>query len=178
MKKVLYGILILLTIFLTVGCSKEENNKKENEDRANLRKITGQVIKAQLDASGNIVINEKEITNKVVYISYEYEEVIIGLLAVRDSKGDVKVVVNTCQSCGGSPYAYFVQVGDEIECQNCGNRFKIDNLDNLQSDGCNPIAIEDKKEEYGKIIINTEQLKKLKSKFENWKGPKELDIDF
>lgn len=34
-------------------------------------------------------------------------------------------------------------------------------------DGCNPIGIEERTDEDGKIIIGTEQLKKLKSKFEN-----------
>lgn len=83
-----------------------------------------------------------------------------------------KVVINTCQSCGGSPYAYFVQVGNKIQCQNCGNMFAIDELDNLVEDGCNPIAVEDKQTKDGIIIIGTNQLKELKGKFENWKGPK------
>ena len=108
----------------------------------------------------------------MVYISYEYEGVTIGLIAVKDSKNNVKVVVNTCQSCGGSPYAYFVQVGNKIQCQNCGNMFAIDELDNLVEDGCNPIAIEDKQTKDGVITIGTKQLKELKAKFENWKGPK------
>lgn len=50
--------------------------------------------------------------------------------------------------------------------------FSIDELDNLTDDGCNPINIEDKKEKDGNIVIETTQLKKLKDKFENWKGPK------
>ena len=53
-----------------------------------------------------------------ILLSYEYKNVTIGLLAVKDSKGNVKVVVNTCQSCDGSPYTYFVQVGDKMLCQN------------------------------------------------------------
>lgn len=56
--------------------------------------------------------------------------VTIGLLEVKDSFFNVKVVINTCQSCDSSPYAYFVQVGNKIQCQNCGNMFAIDKLDN------------------------------------------------
>lgn len=96
----------------------------------------------------------------------------IGLIAVKDSNKNVKVVINTCQSCGSSLYAYFVQVGSKVQCQNCGNMFAIDELDNLVEDGCNPIVIEDKQTNGGVITIGTKQLKKLKSKFENWKGPK------
>lgn len=133
---------------------------------------TGEIRKAELNEYGYILINEADITDKVTYISYEYEGVTIGLLAVRDSKGDVKVVINTCQSCGGSPYAYFVQVGNKIQCQNCGNMFAIDDLDNLVDNGCNPIQVEDKQTKDGIITIKTEQLKNLKDRFENWKGPK------
>ena len=169
MKKI--GIILVLIVSLTLitGCEKEENDPNAP---VNLKEITGKIEKAKLDNNGNIIINEKEITDKVVYISYEYENVTIGLLAVRDSEGKVIVVVNTCQSCGGSPYAYFVQVGDKIQCQNCGNTFAIDDLDNLKKNGCNPIGIEERTDEEGKIIIGTEQLRNLKDKFENWKGPK------
>ena len=48
----------------------------------------------------------------------------------------------------------------------------IDDLDNLTTDGCNPIGVEDRTDKDGKITIGTEQLKQLKNKFESWKGPK------
>lgn len=165
MKKILFVVFIMI-LFLT-GC----DSKIKEDDSIELKEITGEVVKANIDDDGNIIIKESDITDTVVYISYEYEGVTIGLLAVRDSNGNVKVVVNTCQACGGSPYAYFVQVENKIQCQNCGNMFVIDNLDNLVEDGCNPISIE-KQNENGIITIGTEQLKKIKEKFENWKGPK------
>ena len=169
MKKIEIILIIVVSFILVTGCEKEE---KDPNAPAGLKEVTGKIEQAKLDDDGNIVIEEKGITDKVVYISYEYEGVTIGLLAVRNSEGKVIVVVNTCQSCGGSPYAYFVQVGDKIQCQNCGNVFAIDDLDNLSPDGCNPIGIEERTDEDGKIIIGTEQLKNLKDKFENWKGPK------
>ena len=146
--------------------------KDDERKPARLKEVTGNIVKATLDKNGNILIKEADITDQTIYISYQYEGVTIGLLAVRNSEGKVVVVVNTCQSCGGSPYAYFVQVGDKIQCQNCGNMFNIDDLDNLSPDGCNPIGIEERTDKDGIIIIGTEQLKKLKDKFQNWKGPK------
>ena len=173
MKKLYVVLIIFIIMFILTGCtSKEKDDINDSNTPARLQKITGKVVKADLDNDGNIIIKENDITDKVVYISYEYEGVTIGLLAVKDSSGNVKVVVNTCQSCGGSPYAYFVQVGDKIQCQNCGNMFSIDELDNLEDDGCNPIAVEDKHTKDGIITIGTKQLKELKDKFENWKGPK------
>lgn len=161
--------IIFIGFFIFSGCSSDTNTL---EKPANLKEITGKIEKATLDSNGNIVINEEAITTDITYIDYEFEDVTIGLLAVRDSKDKVKVVVNTCQSCGGSPYAYFVKVGDSIQCQNCGNMFKIDELDNLEINGCNPIAIVKKEEKNGKITINPDELKALKSKFTNWQGPK------
>lgn len=66
----------------------------------------------------------------------------------------------------------FVKVGDSIQCQNCGNMFKIDELDNLELGGCNQIAIINKKEKDGQITIISDELKALKSKFTNWQDSK------
>lgn len=162
-------LIVFISFFIFSGCSQDESSV---DKPANLKEITGKIEKANLDSNGNIVIAEATITTDITYIDYEYEGVNIGLLAVRDSKDKVQVVVNTCQSCGGSPYAYFVKVGDYIQCQNCGNMFKIDELDNLAVNGCNPIAIVNKKEKDGKITIVPDELKALKSKFTNWQGPK------
>ena len=167
MKKIL---VIVISLLLIVGCNKEETH--EHKVPARLKEVTENIVKANLNEEGNIVIEENEITDKAVYIDYKYNDVTIGLLAVRNSEGKVIVVVNTCQSCGGSPYAYFVQVGDKIQCQNCGNLFAIDELDNLVPDGCNPIAIEDRTDSNGQIIIGVNQLKSMVDKFENWQGPK------
>lgn len=167
MKKVSICLLASILILLLTACTST-NEKTQTR----FAKITGAIVKADIDQDGNIIIKENDITDKAVYISYEYEGIIIGLLAVKDSKGNVKVVVNTCQACGGSPTAYFVQVGDKIQCQNCGNMFAIDELDSLVEDGCNPIAVEDKQTKDGIITIGTKQLKELKTKFEYWQGPK------
>lgn len=62
----------------------------------------------------------------------------------------------------------FVKVGDSIQCQNCGNMFKIDELDSLE----HQTAIINKKEKDGQITIISDELKALKSKFTNWQDSK------
>ena len=170
MKKISFLLIIFILMFSLTGCTSKE--KQDKKTSTGVKEITGKIVKASTNNDENIIIKENDITDKVVYINYEYEGVTIWLLAVKDSKVDVKVVINTCQSCGGTPNAYFVQVGGQIQCQKCGTMFDIDELDNLVEHGCNPIAIEDKKSKDGVITIGTKQLKKLKTKFENWKGPK------
>ena len=172
MKKINFLIVLFISLFILTGCTSELKEEVDPNKPVNLKEITGEVVKATLDEDGNIIINDSDITEDATYISYDVDGITIGLLAVRDSKGEVKVVVNTCQSCGGSPYAYFVQVGSKIQCQNCGYLFAIDELDDLIEDGCNPIGIEERINQDGKIIIGTKQLKNLKEKFENWEGPK------
>ena len=174
LKKVLIYVFMIISIFMVTACSKSDVDVVEKDPNAppNLREITGKVSNVKLDSNGDIVLNKDEITDEVSYYSYEFEGVVIGLLAVRDSSGKVIVVINTCQSCGGSPYAYFVQVGNKIQCQNCGNYFDIDSLDNLEEDGCNPIGIVEKVEDDKKITISHVEIEQYKEKFENWKGPK------
>ena len=169
MKKFFYIIITIIFMLSLTACTQSKDTSKSN---STAKKITGKIVKANLNDDGNIIIKTKDITTKAMYISYEYEGITIGLLAVRDSKNNVKVVVNTCQSCGGDPNVYFVQVGNKIQCQNCKNMFAIDELDNLEDGGCNPIAIKDKKIQDGVITIGVAQLKELKDKFKNWNGPK------
>lgn len=171
MKKIFLSFIIVFSLFIITGC---QPNKKNNDEKVpvNLKKITGKVRKASLNDDGYIVINKSEVTQKVSYYNYIYEDVQIGLLTVKDSSGNVRIVINTCQSCGGAPYAYFVQVGNKIQCQNCGNMFSIDDLGNLEEDGCNPITIEDLTDEGDIIKIGIKQLEDLKDKFKDWKGPK------
>lgn len=151
-KKIL--LVILLSLFLFSGC-----DKKIYAEKANVK-------------NDKIIINENDITNKIKYINYEYDGVEISLIAVRDSKGKVMVVINTCESCKGSINAYFIQKNDKLQCQNCGAIFLIDNLDKLKKDGCNPIKINSLKRSKGKIYIDTKELIKYKKFFKNWNGPK------
>ena len=105
-------LVILSSMFLITGCSND-NSSSDGKTPVNLKEAVGKVVNAKVNLDGKIVIEKSKITDKVTYINYDVDGVIVGLLAVKDSKGDVKVVVDTCQSCGGSPYAYFVQVGDK-----------------------------------------------------------------
>lgn len=162
--------IILILCLILAGCSSKTVEKPvETEQTSN---EIQNIKRAKFNDDGKIVINKADITENTTYIDYEYDGVDIGLLAVRDSKGDVKVVVNTCQACSGSPLAYFVQVGNKIQCQNCRNSFNINDLDHLVEYGCNPLTIGNKTEDENTIVIDVEQLQALKSNFENWQGQK------
>ena len=167
MKKVIIIILVTILVFILfikimwyiIG--------------GNVYSIVGSTETAVLDSNGDIVIVEEDITNQPTFISYKYEGVSIGILAIKNSKDKVMVVVNTCEACGEDPNGYFLLKGNKLKNQSCGNEITIDDLEDLNGAGCDPIKIIDRREEEGKIIIGTSQLKELKDRFKNWRGPKE-----
>lgn len=65
----------------------------------------------------------------------------IELLARLGDDGKVKAALGTCQSCNGSPMAYYTQVGDLLRCNNCGQTFPLSVLD-TPGGGCHPIMID------------------------------------
>ena len=71
----------------------------------------------------DITIQTGDIGTDATYINYDAGGLTVQLLAVQASDGTVRLALNTCQVCRGSPYAYFVQDGDWFIYQNCGNRF-------------------------------------------------------
>ncbi|MCD8023133.1 MAG: DUF2318 domain-containing protein [Lachnospiraceae bacterium] len=120
--------------------------------------------------SGEIVIDLSEVGETATYYDYDADGTTIEVLAVTATDGSVRLALNTCQVCQGSPYAYFVQEGDSFICQNCRNSFSRDDI-GLEAGGCNPVPVtEDNYEETdGLITISTDFLEEYKDSFTNWK---------
>ena len=72
------------------------------------------------------------------FFTYQTE---VGLLAVKDSTGAVRVALDTCQVCNGSPKAYFLEKDGVLQCQNCGNTFSYDIVGDT-SQGCEPMPMD------------------------------------
>lgn len=66
----------------------------------------------------------------------------VELVALKDSKGNLRTAFNACQVCYSSGKGYYVQDGNYLVCQNCGNSFTIDQV-GIASGGCNPWPILD-----------------------------------
>lgn len=66
----------------------------------------------------------------------------VEVVALKDSKGNLRTAFNACQVCYSSGKGYYVQDGDYLVCQNCGNSFTIDQV-GVASGGCNPWPILD-----------------------------------
>ncbi|MCD8347765.1 MAG: DUF2318 domain-containing protein [Lachnospiraceae bacterium] len=121
--------------------------------------------------TGAVVIDTGEIGETASYYDYDADGTTIEVLAVTASDGSVRLALNTCQVCMGSPYAYFVQEGDSFICQNCGNAFSRDDI-GLEAGGCNPVPVteDDYEETDGVITISDDFLNEYKDSFANWKN--------
>lgn len=151
MWKRVYGlVLLVLCAALLAGCSGRE---------------------AEEAAGGfaGLVINVDELSSEVSFIDYDAGGTAMQLLARVDASGTPRLSYNTCQSCNGSPYAYFEVVGERLVCRNCGNLFDFDSIGAKAAYGCLPIAVEAYEVTEGQVLVSAETLNGMKSAFANWK---------
>jgi uncharacterized membrane protein len=96
--------------------------------------------------------------------------VLLEVLAVQAPDGTIRTAFNTCQVCYRSGRGYYVQQGTVLVCQNCGNRFRMSQVE-VRSGGCNPVPIfpANKVENADTITISKDVLKQAVRYFGNWK---------
>lgn len=120
---------------------------------------------------GDVIIQKSDITDTVKFYPVKVGNRNMEILAVKAGDGTIRTAFNTCQVCNGSPKAYYKQDGDILVCQNCGNQFSMDMVEQ-QRGGCNPVPIykEDKTDEGDNIVISREFIEQNKDLFTaNWK---------
>ena len=115
-----------------------------------------------------ITIVKNDITEKASFIPYKIGDTKMEVIAVKAPDGTVRTALNTCQVCWDSGRGYYKQEGDELVCQNCGNRFKISQIEK-EKNGCNPVPVtEGNKTDNGDTItISGDELAKYKGFFES-----------
>ncbi|MCD7928628.1 MAG: DUF2318 domain-containing protein [Clostridiales bacterium] len=151
------GAVAAAAAVLMAGCS---SGTTSGEDQGNISCTAGDEIE----------IIEENVSTQASYYDIEIDGTTVEIFAVLASDGSVRLAMNTCQVCNGSPYAYFEQEGDDFVCQNCGNHFSSDEIE-LTSGGCNPVPIteDDYSEENGIITVSISFLEKNAYRFSNWK---------
>lgn len=126
---------------------------------------------AVIEAGGALLIPKADISSSVSFFPVEVDGTRMEVLAVRDSEGTIRTAFNTCQICYSSGRGYYVQQGDALVCQNCRNRFTVDQVE-VYSGGCNPwpIFAQDKTETEDAIEISYEFLAASRKIFADWKA--------
>ncbi|MDR1627081.1 MAG: DUF2318 domain-containing protein [Spirochaetia bacterium] len=121
-------------------------------------------------ADRDLVIQTAEVTENAVFYPVDIEGVRLEVLAVRAPDGTIRTAFNTCQVCYGSGRGFYKQQGTVLVCQNCGNRFRMSQIE-VRSGGCNPIPIfaANKKVTATTITIPKDFLKATRDKFARWR---------
>ncbi|MDR1013727.1 MAG: DUF2318 domain-containing protein [Coriobacteriales bacterium] len=118
----------------------------------------------------DVVIPLADITEQARFYPADVEGTALEVLAVKAPDGSVRTAFNTCQVCFDSGRGYYVQEGDVLVCQNCGNRFALEDVE-IQTGGCNPVPIfeGDKATGAEEIVVPAETLAAAKPLFADWK---------
>jgi uncharacterized membrane protein len=118
----------------------------------------------------DMVINIAEITENAVFYPVDIGGTRIEVLAVKAPDGTVRTAFNTCQVCYGSGRGFYKQQGTLLVCQNCGNRFRMSQVE-VRSGGCNPVPIfkDNKTVTDSTITITKEDLTRAKEIFARWR---------
>lgn len=131
------------------------------------------------EASGNseavpdtegITIDKNAVTEEAHFYPYQSNDTYMEVIAIRAEDGTVRTAFNTCQICFDSGRGYYKQDGEVLVCQNCGNRFTVDQIE-VVNGGCNPVPIfkDDKTETDGVITISDNVLAEYSMLFSKWK---------
>lgn len=119
---------------------------------------------------GDITIKKSDVTETAKFYPYKVGNTKMEVLAVKATDGTIRTAFNTCQVCYNSGRGYYKQEGDELVCQNCGNRFKTSQVEKIKG-GCNPVPIlqENKADDGTNIVVSKDFLVQNKGLFGNWK---------
>ena len=168
------GGLVLLLVIVLVLTSKEDSQGDVKESASNnygdSLADTGIILNYEVDEGGNLIIPTTDITSEASFVDYDADGVLQQLFVVKASDDSIRVAFNTCQVCNGSPRAYFTQENDTFMCQNCGNRYSVDQVGKDRG-GCNPIPITEENYEIveDKIVIAKDFMLDYADAFTNWK---------
>jgi uncharacterized membrane protein len=121
-------------------------------------------------ADADLVIPIAEVSETAAFYPVDIEGTRLEVIAVKAPDGTVRTAFNTCQVCYGSGRGYYKQQGNLLICQNCGNRFRMSQVE-VRSGGCNPVPIfpANKTVDEKNITISREFLTRAKGIFANWK---------
>jgi uncharacterized membrane protein len=121
-------------------------------------------------ADRDLVIRTAEVTERAIFYPVDIEGVRIEVLAVRAPDGTVRTAFNTCQVCYASGRGFYKQQGTVLVCQNCGNRFRMSQVE-VRSGGCNPVPVfaANKTVTDTAITISKDFLREAKVIFSGWK---------
>jgi uncharacterized membrane protein len=92
------------------------------------------------ESAAGLSIPIAELDGNAHFYTADVDGVPVEVVVVKLADGSIRTAFNACQVCYDSGKGYFKQEGDELVCQNCGNRYTMDQV-GLNAGGCNPAPI-------------------------------------
>ena len=159
-RRILLGITLIVVILIACNAQNAElAERAASLSAAATEDADWQELKIPLEL----------LSEEPTFLDYSGGTVPMQLIAVASGE-DVRLAWNTCQSCGGSPYAWFEYIGNgELQCQNCGLTFPLSTVGTTAASGCNPVPITDYTVQNGKIVIPASAFERESVRFETWK---------
>jgi hypothetical protein len=169
-KKTINRYVLVAVLLLLVFAGYKLMVPKTDVAQNNNDVVAGNITEGVLDGT-DLKIAKADITEKASFYPYKEADNYMEIIALKASDGSIRTALNTCQVCFDSGKGYYEQVGDTLVCQNCGNVFGVDDVENVKG-GCNPVPIlkENKTEDGQYITISGEFLAENQSYFERWKN--------
>jgi uncharacterized membrane protein len=121
-------------------------------------------------ADKDLVIPLSDISENAVFYPVDIDGTRLEVLAVKAPDGTIRTAFNTCQVCYSSGRGFYKQQGTVLVCQNCGNRFRMNQVEQ-RSGGCNPVPIQaaNKTVSDTSITISKDYLTRAKAIFASWR---------
>ena len=171
------SLAVAVTLLLTAGCSNAPTDSTGapsgviSQPPASSSEAGSGALTATLTEDGDLLIDKASLSGEPVFYAYEADGTPLELIAAVASDNSVRLVFNTCQVCYDSGRGYYLFEKGSLVCQNCGNRFGIDQM-GKQSGGCNPIPVGEQAitEDETSITVSADYLKEAAIVFENWKS--------
>lgn len=137
-RTMLLSTLLLLPP-LGLGCGEKspDDDTAAPQDSDDTGEDTGEDTDTDTDAE-TVGVPKAELSTTVSYYEYQGEAATIRYFAVIDGDGAYHVAFDACDACYPAGLGYS-QDGDEMVCNNCGNRYRIEELGAQSgSGGCWP----------------------------------------
>ena len=124
-KIVLISIIIIGAILFLAGCTGTTQNNLNTNTKSN---SPPQVTETE------VRIPVSDISTTAAFYSYDSNSVTNRYFAVKDKQGTVHVAFDACDVCYAAKKGY-KQVGDVMQCLNCGRQFAITSIGTENTNG-------------------------------------------